>query len=44
VFLRLESERVTVDTGAWDTGVMLIRLDKIEVSSVSDRETVVSVK
>ena len=39
-----QTKRVNVNTGSWDIGVMLLRLDKIEVSAHALRETIVTVK
>ena len=39
-----KAKRVNVNTGSWDIGVMLVRLDKIEVSAHALRETIVTVK
>jgi hypothetical protein len=44
MFLRLETERVDIDTSSRDIGVMLVRLNKIEVATITLRETVVTVK
>ncbi len=42
--LRLESEGVDVDTNSGDVGVVLVRLDKVEVSTLTHLETVVAVE
>ena len=44
MFFRLEGEGVRVYTCGRDTGMMLIRLDEIEVSGISDGESIVSVE
>ena len=44
VLLRAESKRVNVNTGVWVAGVVLVRLDEIEVSSFALGEAVLSVK
>ena len=44
MFFGFESERVDVDTGAWNVGVVLVRLDKIEVSAHAFRESVVTIE
>ncbi len=42
--LRLESEGVHVDTNSGDVGVVLVRLHKVEVSTLTHLETVVAVE
>jgi hypothetical protein len=44
VVLRLESERVDVDTDGRDVGVVLVRLDFVEVATLTHRETIVTVE
>ena len=44
VFLRAKSERVTVNTGIRGTGVVLERLDNIEVCSLTLGETILAIK
>jgi hypothetical protein len=44
VLFGLESERVHVDTSGRDVGVVLVRLDPVEVVSVTDSESVVAVE
>jgi hypothetical protein len=44
VLLRLESERVHVDTDRGDVGVVLVRLNPVEVVTVADSEAVVAVE
>ena len=44
VLLRLESERVDVDTDGRDVGVVLVRLDLVEVATFADLESVVAVE
>ena len=44
VFLRLETKRVNVDTSLGDIGVVLVRLDKIEVTTHALRESVVTIE
>ena len=44
VLLRLQSERVHVDTDGGDVGVVLERLDPVEVVAVANLEAVVAVE
>ena len=44
VFFGLEGEGVNIDTGNWDVGVALIRLDKVEVRAKAFLETIVAVE
>jgi hypothetical protein len=44
VFLGFKSEGVNVDTSGGNVGVMLVRLDQVEVRSESLLETIVTVK
>jgi len=44
VLLRLEREGVDVDTNRRDIGVVLVRLDLVEVASLADLEAVVAVE
>jgi hypothetical protein len=44
VLFRLESKAVHVDTYSRDVGVVLVRLDPVEVVTITDRETIVAVK
>jgi hypothetical protein len=44
VFLRAKSERVNIDSGIRVSGVVLVRLNKVEVGSLTLRESVLSVK
>ena len=44
MLLRLQGERVDVDTNGRDVGVVLVRLDPVEVVAVTNLEAVVSVK
>ena len=44
MLLWLESERVHVDADRWDVGVVLVRLDPVEVVAVANREAVVAVE
>ena len=44
MLLRLESERVDVDTDRRDVGVVLVRLDLVEVASFTNLEAVVAVE
>jgi len=44
VFFGLEGEGVNIDTGNWDVGVALIRLDKVEVRTKAFLETIVTVE
>jgi len=44
VGLRLESEGVDVDTNSGDVGVVLVRLDLVEVAAFADLEAVVAVE
>jgi hypothetical protein len=45
VLFRLQGERVNVDTrGDWDVGVVLVRLNKVEVGALAFRETVMTVE
>ena len=44
VLFRLKTKRVNVDTSLGDIGVVLVRLDKVEVSAISFGETVVTVE
>ena len=44
MFFRFETEGVNIDTGGRDIGVVLVRLDKVEVSAISFGETIVTVK
>jgi len=44
VLLRLEAEGVYVDTGGRHVGVVLVGLDKIEVTALTLRETVVAIE
>jgi len=44
VLLWLESERVHVDANRWDVGVVLVRLDPVEVVAVANLEAVVAVE
>ncbi len=44
VLLRLESEGVDVDTNGRDVGVVLVRLDLVEVAAFTDLEAIVAVE
>ena len=44
VVLRLEGEGVDVDTNGGDVGVVLVRLDQVEVLALTLREPIVAVK
>jgi len=44
VLFRLESEGVDVDTDSRDVGVVLVRLDFVEVATLADLETIVTVE
>ena len=44
VLLRLESEGVDVDTSGRNVGVVLVRLDFVEVASLANLESVVAVE
>jgi len=44
VLLWLESERVHIDANRWDVGVVLVRLDPVEVVAVANLEAVVAVE
>ena len=44
VFFRAESERVEIDAGGWGASVVLERLYKVEVGSLTLGEAVLSVK
>ena len=44
VFLGLEAKRVNIDTSLRNVGVVLVRLDKIEVTTHALRESVVTIK
>ncbi len=44
MLLGLEGERVHVDTNGRDVGVVLVRLDLVEVATLTDLETVVAVE
>jgi hypothetical protein len=44
VFFRAEGERVEIDAGGWGTGVVLERLDEVEVGTLTLREAVLAVK
>ena len=44
MLLWLESERVHVDADRWDVGVVLVRLDPVEVVAVANLEAVVAVE
>ena len=44
MLLWLESERVHVDANRWDVGVVLVRLDPVEVVAIANREAVVAVE
>ena len=44
VLLRLESEGVDVDTNGRDVGVVLVRLDFVEVATLTDLEAIVTVE
>jgi len=44
VLLRLESKRVHIDTNRRDVGVVLVRLDPVEVVAIADLEAVVAVE
>jgi hypothetical protein len=44
VLLRGESERVHVDTDGRDVGVVLVRLDLVEVAALTNGETIVTVE
>ena len=44
MFLGFKGERVNVDTGGGDVGVVLVRLDQVEVRSESLLETIVTVE
>jgi hypothetical protein len=44
VLFRLESKAVNVDTNSRDVGVVLVRLDPVEVVAIADREAVVAVE
>ena len=44
VLFRLETEGVNVDTSGWNVFVVLVWLDKVEVSTFSLGESVVAVK
>ncbi len=41
---RLEGKRVDVNTDRWDVGVVLEGLDFVEVATIADRETIVTVE
>ncbi len=42
--LRLESKGVYIDTDGRDVGVVLVRLDFVEVATLTNRETIVAVE
>ena len=44
MLLRLEGERVDVDTDGRDVGVVLVRLDFVEVATLTNLETIVAVE
>ena len=44
MLLRLESKRVHIDTNRRDVGVVLVRLDPVEVVAIADLEAVVAVE
>ena len=44
MLFRLESEGVDVHTSGWDVGVVLVRLDFVEVAAFTDGESVVPVE
>jgi len=44
VVLRLEGEGVDVDTNGGDVGVVLVRLDQVEVLALTLREPIVAVE
>jgi len=44
VLLRLEGKRVNVDADRWDVGVVLVRLNQVEVVAVANLEAVVAVE
>merc|ERR1712188_136166 len=44
VFLGLEAKRVNIDTSLRNVGVVLVRLDKIEVTTHALRESVVAIE
>ena len=44
MLLWLESERVHIDANRWDVGVVLVRLDPVEVVAVANLEAVVAVE
>ena len=44
MLLGLEGERVDVDANRGDVGVVLVRLDLVEVASLAHREPVVTVE
>ena len=44
MLLRLESKGVDVDTDRRDVGVVLVRLDQVEVGAFTDLETIVAVE
>lgn len=41
---RLQSKGINIDTNSWAVSVVLVRLGKVKVSSVSGGETVVSIQ
>ena len=44
MLLGLESKRVNVDADSWDVGVVLVWLDQVEVSALTNLEAVVTVE
>ena len=44
MLLWLQGERVNVDAGSWDVGVVLVWLDQVEVGTLADLEAVVAVQ
>ena len=44
MLLRLEGKRVHVDADSWDVGVVLVRLNQVEVVAVANLEAVVAVE
>ena len=44
MLLRLQGERVNVDADSWDVGVVLVRLNQVEVVAVTNLEAVVAVE
>ena len=39
-----KTERVDIDTDSWASGVVLVRLDQVKVSGLSDSESVLSIE